>query len=164
VTQKFGIHCINGLPNSSYDISSTNDIYNIQLIENLPDSIARTAYANQMKRQSTSSVYIASDPAGTKIFIDDIEQIGFDTPSMITDIQSGHHGFRLTYPGYEDIESEMPLEPGKTYNIFLTMRKTASSLALTSTSDTTSTDISGIVVLFALGLIGYFILRKGRND
>jgi hypothetical protein len=112
-----------------------------------------------MKKQSTSSVYIASDPAGAKIFIDNIEQTGFDTPAMITDIYSGHHSFRLTSPGHIDIESEMPLEPGKTYNIFLTMGKSTSTLM----SDSTSTDISAIVILFALGLIGYFLLREGKN-
>lgn len=169
MTQKFGIHCINGLPNSSSDISSTNSpsdisstnsIYNMQLIENLQDSIAHTVHTSQMRKQSTSSVYIASDPAGAKIFIDDIEQTGFNTPSMITDIQSGHHSFRLIHPGHEDIESEIPLEPGKTYNVFLTMGKSTLTSASTSASDSTSTDISGIIVLLALGLISYLILRK----
>jgi hypothetical protein len=146
--QRFGIHCINGLPNSSSDTYLTKNLYDIPLIENLSDSVA------QIKAQSTSSVYMVSDPAGAQIFIDGIEQIGFNTPAMITDIYSGYHSFRLTSPGYVDIESEMPLEPGRTYNIFLTMGK--------STSTSTSTDISGIVVLFALGLIGYFLLRNRR--
>jgi hypothetical protein len=150
MTQKFGIHCINGLPNSPLDTSSTKSLYNIPLLENLSDSIS------QIREQLTSSVYIASDPSGAKIFIDGIEQSGFNTPSMITDMHSGHHSFRLTSPGYIDIESEMPLEPGRTYNVFLSMGKSTS----TSSSDSTSTDISGIVVLIALGLIGYFLLKK----
>lgn len=150
MTQRFGIHCINGLPNSLSDAYSTRNLYNIPLIENLPNSIA------QIREQSTSSVYIASDPSEANIFIDGIEQTGFKTPSMITDIHSGHHSFRLTSPGYVDIESEIPLEPGKTYNIFLTMGKSMS----TSISDSTSTDISGIVIILALGLIGYFLLKK----
>lgn len=148
MTQRFGIHCINGLPNSLSEISSTKNLYNIPSIENLPDSISR------IREQLTSSVYMASDPSGAKIFIDGIEQSGFNTPSMITDIHSGHHSFRLSSPGYVDIESEMPLEPGRTYNVFLTMGKS------TSTSDSISTDISGIVILLALGLIGYFLLKK----
>ena len=150
MTQRFGIHCINGLPNSLSATSSAKNLYNIPLIENLPDSIS------QIREQLTSSVYVASDPSGAKIFIDGIEQIGFNTPSMITDMHSGHHSFRLTSPGYVDIESEMPLEPGRTYNVFLTMGKSTS----TSTSDSTSTDISGIVILLAIGLIGYFLLKK----
>ena len=150
MTQRFGIHCINGLPNSSSDTYPTKNLYDISLIENLPDSIAR------IREQSTSSVYIASDPSGAKIFIDGIEQTGFNTPSMITDMYSGHHSFKLTSPGYIDIESEMPLEPGKTYNIFLTMGKSTSTLV----SSSTSTDISGIVILLALGLIGYFLIKN----
>lgn len=152
MTQRFGIHCINGLPNSPSDISSppAKSLYDISLIENLSDSIA------QIKTQSTSSVYIASDPAGAQIFIDNIEQTGFNTPAMITDMFPGHHSFRLVSPGHIDIESEMPLEPGRTYNIFLTMGKSTSI----STPGATSTDISGIVLLLALGLIGYFLLRK----
>jgi hypothetical protein len=150
MTQKFGIHCINGLPDSPSEVSSIKNLYNISLIENLPNSIS------QIREQLTSSVYIASDPSGAKIFIDGIEQIGFNTPSMITDMQSGHHSFRLSSPGYEDIESEMPLEPGRTYNVFLTMGKSKS----TTMSDSTSTDISGIVILLAIGLIGYFLLKK----
>ena len=152
MTQRFGIYCINGLPNSLPESSPTKNLYNIPLIENLSNSIS------QIREQLTSSVYIGSDPSGAKIFIDDIEQSGFNTPSMITDIHSGHHSFRLSSPGYVDIESDMPLEPGKTYNIFLTMGKSTSK----SSSGSTSTDISGIVVLLALGLIGYFLLKKNR--
>ena len=149
MTQRFGIHYINGLPNSLSDISTKNS-YDIPLLENLPNSIS------QIGGQSTSSVYISSDPSGARIFVDGIEQTGFNTPSMITDMYSGHHSFRLTSPGYVDIESETPLEPGRTYNIFLTMEKSM------STYGSTSTDISGIVMLLALGLIGYFLLRKEK--
>jgi hypothetical protein len=149
MTQRFGIHCINGLPNSQQDTSSIKNLCNIPLIENLPNSIS------QIREQLTSSVYIASDPSGAKIFVDGIEQTGFNTPSMITDMHSGHHSFRLTSPGYIDVESEMPLEPGRTYNVFLTMGKSTSN----STTDS-STDISGIVILLAIGLIGYFLFRK----
>lgn len=152
MTQIFGIHCINGLPNSSHDTSLTRSLCDIPLLENLQGSIA------QIRTQPTSSVYISSDPAGAQIFINDIEQTGFHTPAMITDIYSGRHSFRLTSPGYVDIESEIPLEPGKTYNIFLTMGK--SSLTSISTLDSSSTDVSGIVILIALGLIGYFLLKK----
>ena len=152
MTQIFGIHRIDGLPttyNESIDgpTSLTKDIYNIPLIENLPDNIS------QIKTQNMSSVYISSDCVGAKIFIDGIEQIGFNTPSMITDISPGHHSFRLTHPGHTDIESEMPLDPGKTYNIFLTMGKSILP---------PQTDSSGVVILLALGLIGLFLIKSGR--
>lgn len=142
MTQIFGIHTINGLP----DTFPTRDIYNIPSIENLSDSIPQTNI------QYTSSAYIASDPVGAKIFIDGIEQTGFNTPAMITDIPSGHHNFKLSSPDHIDIESSMPLEPGRTYNIFLTMGK--------STSDTISAGSSDIMVLLAIGLIGYFLIRS----
>lgn len=126
MTQIFGIHRIEGLPTALSD-----DIY-------------------QIKTQNRSSIYISSDCVGAKIFIDDIEQTGFNTPSMITDIPSGHHNFRLTNPGYADVEGEIPLDPGKTYNIFLTMGRALPP----------STDSSGIFLLLALGLIGYFLIKN----
>lgn len=132
---------INGLP----DTPSTRDLYNISSIENLSDSIS------QINIQYTSSVYVASDPVGAKIFIDGIEQIGFSTPAMITDIPPGHHNFKLSSPDHIDIESSMPLEPGKTYNIFLTMGRS------TSTSSTGSSDL---IVLLAIGLIGYLLIKN----
>ena len=126
MTQIFGIHRIEGLPTA------------------LPDNIY------QARTQNRSSVYISSDCVGAKIFIDGIEQTGFITPSMITDIPSGHHNFRLTNPGYTDIESEIPLDPGKTYNIFLTMGRSALP----------PTDSSGIILLLAIGLVGYFLIKN----
>ena len=137
MAQIFGIHAINGLPSTSDTLLS----YGIPLIENLSDSL-----------QPLSSVYIASDPVGAKIFIDGIEQTGFHTPSMITDIPAGHHNFKLISPGHVDIESSMPLEPGKTYNMFLTMGKT--------TTDSTSIGSSDLIILLAIGMIGYFLLRN----
>ena len=134
MSQIFGIHCINGLPST------------IPLIENLSGSIY------QIDTQSRSSVYIASDPAGAQIFIDGIEQTGFSTPAMITDIPSGHHNFRLTSPGHIDIDGSMPLDPGRTYNMFLTMGK--------STSTSISASQSDLIVLLALGLIGYFLIKN----
>lgn len=142
MTQIFGIHKINGLP----DTPLTIDQYNTQLIENLSDC------TSQIDTQSTSSVYIASDPVGAKIFIDDIEQIGFKTPAMITDMPPGHHNFKLTHHDHVDIESSMPIDPGRTYNIFLTMGK--------STSVTTSTGSSDLIILLAIGLIGYLLIKK----
>lgn len=136
MAQIFGIHCINGLP----DMSSTKD--NIPLIDNLPSSLTEV--------QSKSSIYIASDPAGAKIFIDEIEQTGFHTPAMITDIPSGHHNLKLISPGYTDIESSIPLESGKTYNVFLTMGRTYVS---------TSTGSPGILILLAIGL-GLLLIRN----
>ncbi len=137
MAQIFGIHAINGLPSKSDTLPS----YDIPLIENLSEI-----------SQPISSVYIASDPAGAKIFIDGIEQTGFTTPSMITDIPAGHHNFKLISPGHTDIESSMPLEPGKTYNMFLTMGKTTSSSASIGSSD--------LILLLAIGLIGYFLIRN----
>lgn len=137
MTQIFGIHCINGLP----DIPSIKD--NIPLIDNSSISLTNVV-------QFKSSIYIASDPAGAKIFIDDIEQTGFHTPAMMTDIPSGHHNVKLISPGYIDIESSIPLEPGKTYNVFLTMGRTNVS---------TSTGSPGIIILFAIGL-GLLLIRN----
>lgn len=124
MTQIFGIHCINGLPITN----STKNLYNTF---------------------DRSSIYIASDPTGAQIFIDSIEQTGFLTPAMITDIPAGHHNFRLTSPGYIDIESSMPIESGRTYNIFLTMGKT----------QTPTYTGSGIIILLALGL-GLLLIRN----
>ncbi len=137
MAQIFGIHAINGLPSKSDSPLS----YNIPSIENLSDSL-----------QLLSSVYVASDPVGAKIFIDGIEQTGFTTPSMITDIPAGHHNFKLISPGHVDIESSMPLEPGKTYNMFLTMGKTTITSTYIGSSD--------LILLFAIGLIGYLLLRN----
>jgi hypothetical protein len=146
MTQIFRINTINGLP----ETYPTINIDNIPLVENLSDNFS------QIMTQSTSSVYVASDPVGAKISIDGVEQAGFGTPTMITDIPPGHHTFKLSYQDRADIESDIPLEPGKTYNIFLTLGKSASN----STSTDTSTDVSGIVVLLTLGLIGYFLIKK----
>jgi hypothetical protein len=98
---------------------------------------------------------VASDPAGAQIFVDGIEQTGFNTPAMITDLPSGHHDIKLTSPGYMDIEGSVPLEPGRTYNIFLTMGKSMQT-------PTTSTS-SAILILLALGL-GFLLLRKNRDE
>lgn len=133
MAQIFGIHMINGLPDTSHKYESLSDI--------IP----------QINLYS-SSVYVASDPAGAKIFIDDIEQIGFMTPTMITDIPPGHHNFKLSSPDHIDIESSMPLEPGRTYNLFLTMGK--------STSNTISAGSSDLIILLAIGLLGYFLIKK----
>lgn len=146
MTQIFGIHYINGLPDNISNTYQTKDLYNIPLIENLSDNLA------EIKTQSSSSVYITSDPVGAQIFIDGIEQTGFSTPAMIMNIPSGHHNFRLISPGYEDIESAMPIDPGRTYNIFLTMGKSISTTAYISTPD--------IMVLLAVGLIGYYLIRN----
>lgn len=142
MAQIFGIYCINGLP----DTSSIRDLYNIPSIDNLSHNLT------EIKTQSRSAVYIASDPAGAKIFIDDIEQVGFNTPSMITNILPGNHNFRLTSPGHIDIESAIPLEHGRTYNIFLTMEK--------SIPTSTSTDSSGLIILLTLGLIGFLLIKN----
>lgn len=142
MAQIFGIHKINGLP----DISPTRDIYNIPLIENLPDSLS------QINTQRTSSVYITSNISGAKIFIDGIEQTGFSTPSMIMDIPSGHHNFKLSSPGHIDVESSMPLEPGSTYNIFLTMGKSTSTSILSNSSD--------LILLLAIGILGYLLIKN----
>ncbi len=142
MTQIFGIHKINGLP----DISSTRDIYNIPLIENLPNSLS------QINIQSTSSVYITSNISGAKIFIDGIEQTGFNTPAMITDIPSGHHNFKLSSHGHIDVESSMPLEPGNTYNIFLTMGRSTSTSILSNSSD--------LIFLLAIGILGYLLIKN----
>jgi len=149
MTQIFGIHSINGLPDNNDSHYVKEDSYNIPLIENLSDHIT------EIKTQSSSSVYISSDPVGAQIFIDGIEQTGFSTPAMIMNIPSGHHNFKLTSPGHEDIESAMPIYPGRTYNLFLTMGKSTSTSAYVSTPD--------ILILFAIGLIGYYLIRNKRQ-
>ncbi len=146
MTQIFGIHYINGLPNNDSGTYHTKDLYDIPLIENLSDNL------DKIKTQSSSAVYITSDPVGAQIFIDGIEQTGFNTPSMITNVPSGHHNFKLTSPGYEDIESSMPIDPGRTYNIFLTMGKSISASTYVSTPD--------IVILLTIGIIGYYLIRN----
>lgn len=138
MVQIFGIHCINGLP----DTPSTRDLYNIPSIDNISGSFAEVI-------QPVSSVYVASDPVGARIFIDGIEQTGFHTPSMIMDIPPGHHNIKLISPGYTDMESSMPLESGRTYNIFLTMGRAVPA----------STDSSGIIMLIAIGL-GLLLIRN----
>ena len=149
MTQIFGIHYINGLPDNN-DTYRTKDLYKIPLIENLSDNI--TEINAEINAQSSSSVYITSNPVGAQIFIDGIEQTGFFTPAMIMNIPSGHHNFKLTSPGHEDIESAMPIYPGRTYNLFLTMGKSISASAYVTTPD--------FIVLLAIGLIGYYLIRK----
>ncbi len=155
MSQIFGIHCINGLPDIRTDPSSTitsltpssaPDIYNIQLIENLSDSVAK------IQAQSTSSVYISSDIVSAKVFIDGVEQIGCNTPSLINNIPYGYHNFTLKHPEYMDTESEISLDPGKTYNIFLTMGKLYQNSISIGSSD--------IIILLALGILGYLLIRK----
>ena len=133
MTQIFGIHSINGLPDTY--LANTLDAS----LPNIPPQV-----------NNISSLYIASEPAGAQIFIDGIEQTGFRTPSMINDLPSGYHNIKLTSSGYIDIESSMPLDPGRTYNVFLTMERMAEPI---STS-------SGFIILglIALGLI--FIKKK----
>lgn len=143
--QIFGIHKINGLP----DMSPARDIYNIPLIENLPNSLSQI---NTQQTSRTSSVYITSNISGAKIFIDDIEQTGFDTPAMITDIPSGHHNFKLSSPGYIDVESSTPLEPGSTYNMFLTMGKSSSTSIFSNSSD--------LIIILAIGILGYLLIKS----
>ncbi len=162
--QIFGVHCINGLPNiytdqqdntiystqdnpTQYD--PTQDIYdmhNMKLIENLSENITN------IRTQSTSSVYIVSDVSGAQVFIDGVEQTGCNTPSMINNIPSGYHSFKLKHPEHIDTESEISLDPGKTYNMFLSMPKIY--------QNSVSIDSSDIFVLLTLGLIGYFLITR----
>jgi hypothetical protein len=126
--QKLWTHCVNGLPLSIG--SNIQDLYN-------PST-------------GTSSIYVASNPVGAQIFIDGIEQTGFRTPAMITDIPSGNHYIKLMSPGFIDIENSIPLESGRTYNVFLSMVKSMQG---------ESSDSSLILVLFAIGL-GLLLFRK----
>ncbi len=152
MTQIFRIYNINGLPdtnftNGTYD--PTGYTHNISMLYKGTDQ-----YIEQCTNQidaNTSSIYITSDPIDAQIFIDNIEQTGFRTPSMITDIPSGNHNIKLMSPGYTDIESSIPLESGRTYNIFLTMEKLQEQISI---------DSSGIILLLAIGL--GFLLIKNR--
>jgi len=69
------------------------------------------------------SAHIVSVPTGAKIFIDNIEYTGLITPTTISDIPIGTYTYKLTYPGYTDVNGILFIKTGETYDISTTMEK-----------------------------------------
>ncbi len=105
----------------------------------------------QQLLQSTGSLSIVSVPGGTKIFIDGEEQI--DTTPTIIDLPVGQHTYRLSYPGYIDVEGIVFIEEGQVYDLFLTMQK---SLIIRDIL------MYGFIASIAAGITLYTLTR--RND
>ena len=72
-------------------------------------------------QQPTGSLSVVSIPGGAKIFIDGEEQI--DTTPAIIDIPVGQHAYRLSYPGYIDVEGIVYITEEQYQDLFFTMQK-----------------------------------------
>ena len=62
-------------------------------------------------------LYISSSPIGAKIFIDDVEQTGLSTPTIMQGLLIGTHTYKLTLPGYEDKTDIFVISTGQITNI-----------------------------------------------
>lgn len=67
------------------------------------------------------SAHIVSIPTGAKIFIDYIGDTGLVTPAVIPDIPTGVHTYRLTYPGYTDVDGLLFINVNETYEVSVIM-------------------------------------------
>lgn len=67
------------------------------------------------------SAHIVSVPAGAKIFIDYKGDIGLVTPTLIPNIPVGVHTYKLTYPGYIDVDGILFIEYNKIYELSIIM-------------------------------------------
>lgn len=101
--------------------------------------------------QNVGSAYIVSIPSGAKIYIDNIEQVGLVTPAMVNKIPSipTAHTYKLTRPGYMDMEGILFIITGETYNVTVMLCKPP-------------TDILPILVGFVLTGIFLAMTRKEK--
>lgn len=101
------------------------------------------------------SVSIESVPPGAKIFIDGILQLG-STPIIIDNLPSSPtgiaYGYKLTYPGYVDVEGEFFVRTGDTYPLYTIMEIMTGA----------PSDI-GTMLIFVLG-IGAFLFLLSKAD
>lgn len=77
----------------------------------------------QQPPTEVGSAHIVSVPTGAKIFIDNIEYTGSVTPITISNISSGTHSYKLTYPGYTDVDGILFIKTGETYELSVIMEK-----------------------------------------
>lgn len=76
----------------------------------------------QQPPTEVGSAHIVSVPTGAKIFIDNID-FQQTTPAIISNISSGTHTYKLTYPGYTDVDGILFIKTGETYEISAIMEK-----------------------------------------
>ena len=76
-----------------------------------------------VEQLQTGSARIVSIPAGAKIFIDYIGDTGLITPATVPNISVGVHAYKLTYPGYNDIDGLLFININETYELTISMER-----------------------------------------
>jgi hypothetical protein len=97
------------------------------------------------------SLIVASDPAGAMVFVDN-ESRGV-SPVSADDIAAGNHKVVIRMEGYEEYSVSILVAAGTTRNVTVTLMPVTPVL---------HSPVLPSSALFALGIIGFFILRKNR--
>ena len=97
------------------------------------------------------SLSVISDPAGAMVFVDN-QSLGV-SPVMAEDIAAGNHKVAIQMEGYEEYTVSVLVAAGTTRNVTATLMPVTPGL---------HAPMFPLSAFFALGIIGYFILRKHR--
>jgi hypothetical protein len=99
----------------------------------------------------TGSVSVSSIPPGAQVYIDNAYE-GI-TPVNISSVQAGTHAFLIKQAGYADWQVSEPVQSGQTTQIAAT---------LSPLSTPTEGAMPSILVLMAVGLLGFVLLLRRK--
>jgi hypothetical protein len=97
------------------------------------------------------SLSVISDPAGAMVFVDN-QSLGV-SPVTADDIAAGNHKVVIQMEGYEEYSVSILVAAGTTRNVTATLLPVTPGL---------HAPMFPFTALFALGILGFFILRKRR--
>ena len=97
------------------------------------------------------SLSVISDPAGAMVFVDN-QSLGV-SPVTAEDIAAGNHKVAIQMEGFEEYTVSVLVAPGTTRNVTATLMPVTPGL---------HAPMFPLSAFFALGIIGFFILRKHR--
>ncbi|MDD1682911.1 MAG: PEGA domain-containing protein [Methanoregula sp.] len=138
-----GEHTI-GLALSGYKPYSTNATVSPNLISAI--NVTLIPVSGPLAKGALS---VTSDPAGATISLDN-NSIG-TSPLVVNDIAVGNHLITITMGGYQEYSTSILVTAGTTSNV---------SATLLPVPPTLHSPALPLTVLGALGIIGFFILRK----
>lgn len=93
-----------------------------------------SVFIHSISAATTGTLVINSTPSGAQIFVNDVDQ-QCQTPTTFVDVPAGSYAIKLTLQGYDDWESTVQVEAGKTTTVDATLQS----------SGTTDATISGTV-------------------
>jgi hypothetical protein len=101
--------------------------------------------------QAKGALLITSDPSGATLLIDN--QTPGITPFSTSDITAGNHEVVLRMDGYQDYSTSFLVSAGATRTVSATLLPVSTSL---------HSPVFPLTAFAALGIMGFFILRKKR--